>query len=112
MATQRGEEPQHISSADQAQQIFQRYDTAGTGLVDAWDIRAALKEMGKEMTDPMIFDMLRVNDTEVASVSLEKFLDMCDADVSDDGLATMRSAFRNQARPRSLLTRPSPAAPL
>mmetsp|Transcript_52319 Transcript_52319/g.124610 ORF Transcript_52319/g.124610 Transcript_52319/m.124610 type:complete len:250 (-) Transcript_52319:67-816(-) len=81
--------------ADKAQEIFRKYDTSGTGFVDAWDVKLALKEMGKEMTDPMIFEMLRHNDKEVATVTLEKFLVMCDTDVSQDGMSK-RSTFKNQ----------------
>eukprot|EP00961_Rhodomonas_salina_P192109 2592081-Rhodomonas_salina.1 len=57
-----------------AKDVFDRYDTEGSGHVDAWEVKKALKEMGHEISDEIIFSMLRSSETEHTIVNFEKFL--------------------------------------
>mmetsp|Transcript_28672 Transcript_28672/g.58647 ORF Transcript_28672/g.58647 Transcript_28672/m.58647 type:complete len:211 (+) Transcript_28672:180-812(+) len=69
-----------------AKDVFDKHDTEGVGVVDAWEMKDALKEMGHDVTDEMIFGMLKTPEKEITSVSFDKFLQMCDASISRDGL--------------------------
>ncbi len=57
-----------------AKDVFDKYDTEGAGTVDAWEIKKALKEMGHELSDEIIFSMLRTADKEHTLVSFDRFL--------------------------------------
>jgi len=41
--------------------------------------------MGQDLPDEMLFDMLRSGDAEKDNVTFEKFLQMCDTDITSDG---------------------------
>lgn len=71
-----------------AKDVFDRYDTEGSGHVDAWEVKKALKEMGHEISDEIIFSMLRSSETEHTIVNFEKFLTMCDSSISPSGNRT------------------------
>lgn len=62
------------------------------------NVQLALKEMGKEMTDPMIFEMLRHNDKEVATVLSKNTV--CTSWVHE-----IDAPWYKSARPNSLRTK-------
>ena len=64
------------NAVHEMRKIFDKYDSGGSGEIDAWDVNKALTELGRHtLPDERIFDLIRTtDDTEKSTVTFPRFV--------------------------------------